>query len=235
MSTNRILIIEDDPSIRDLLQLLLESRGFTDLTLAETGETGLRYALEKTFDLVLLDLTLPGMDGLEVCRRMREIKQNARVPIIILTARDTESDVVVGLEMGAVDYITKPFNNQTLIARIRAQLRRTQELESAPKTGSGDGKTLESHGVCVDLTQHLVSVQGEPVSLTLTEFDLLVLLIRRPGRVWSRAEIVMELRGEELFEMDRTIDVQVANLRKKLGDCGNCVETVRGVGYRWKY
>lgn len=235
MSTSRLLIIEDDPSIRDMLQLLLESRGFADLTFAETGETGLRYALEKTFDLVLLDLTLPGMDGLEVCRRMREIKQNAHVPIIILTARDTESDVVVGLEMGAVDYITKPFNNQTLIARIRAHLRRTQELESAPKPVSVEGKIIESHGVTVNLTQHLVSIQGESIPLTLTEFDLLVLLIRRPGRVWSRAEIVMELRGEELFEMDRTVDVQVANLRKKLGDCGDYVETVRGVGYRWKY
>ena len=130
MSAERILIIEDDPSIREVLEMLLQARGFQTIT-AENGETGLKRIEEKDPDLVLLDLTLPGMDGLEVCRRIREIPGKAKLPVIMLTARSEESDVVVGLEMGAVDYVTKPFNNQMLIARIRAQLRRTKELETA--------------------------------------------------------------------------------------------------------
>ena len=164
----------------------------------------------------------------------------------MLTARSEESDVVVGLEMGAVDYVTKPFNNQMLIARIRAQLRRTKELETASQPEKiflaedanepePEEEILSQHGVTLNLTQRTAAFHEAPLDLTFTEFELLAILIRRPGRVWSRTDIAFKLRGDDYLSMDRSIDVQVANLRKKLGEAGKFIETVRGVGYRWKY
>ena len=242
MGAEKILIVEDDVSIREILSLLLETRGFSQVEAVGTGKAALERASETAFDLVLLDLTLPDVDGLDVCRRLRSTPLNATTPTIMLTARGEETDVVVGLEAGAVDYVVKPFNNQTLLARIRAQLRRTQELApvdgGAPNGEPGDAPSkpdVERDGLSVFVAERLVlRSDGAALDLTPTEFDLLVLLIKTPGRVWSRYEIAQKIRGDDYIAFDRAIDVQIANLRKKLGPASGCVETARGVGYRWK-
>lgn len=250
MGAEKILIVEDDVSIREILSLLLETRGFSQVEAVGTGTAALERASETPFDLILLDLTLPDVDGLDVCRRLRSSSLNATTPTIMLTARGEETDVVVGLEAGAVDYVVKPFNNQTLLARIRAQLRRTQELAvdpAASATGSGtngDGgddspkPDVERDGLSIFVAERLVlraDADGTAtLDLTPTEFDLLLLLVRSPGRVWARYEIARKIRGDDYVAFDRAIDVQIANLRKKLGSASGCVETARGVGYRWK-
>lgn len=248
MGAEKILIVEDDASIREILSLLLETRGFSQVEAVGTGTAALERASEMPFDLILLDLTLPDVDGLDVCRRLRTTPLNATTPTIMLTARGEETDVVVGLEAGAVDYVVKPFNNQTLLARIRAQLRRTQELASngdalngnANGSGSPDADApskpdVERDGLSIFVAERLVlRSDGASLDLTPTEFDLLVLLIRTPGRIWSRYEIAQKIRGDDYIAFDRAIDVQIANLRKKLGSASGCVETARGVGYRWK-
>lgn len=248
MGAEKILIVEDDASIREILSLLLETRGFSQVEAVGTGTAALERASETPFDLILLDLTLPDVDGLDVCRRLRSTPLNATTPAIMLTARGEETDVVVGLEAGAVDYVVKPFNNQTLLARIRAQLRRTQELASnadaangsANGSGSPDADApakpdVERDGLSIFVAERLVlRSDGASLDLTPTEFELLVLLIRAPGRIWSRYEIAQKIRGDDYIAFDRAIDVQIANLRKKLGPASGCVETARGVGYRWK-
>ncbi len=244
MGAEKILIVEDDASIREILSLLLETRGFSQVEAVGTGTAALERASETAFDLVLLDLTLPDVDGLDVCRRLRTTALNATTPTIMLTARGEETDVVVGLEAGAVDYVVKPFNNQTLLARIRAQLRRTQELAPTADAANGtDGAPgdapskpdVERDGLSVFVAERLVlRSDGASLDLTPTEFELLVLLIKTPGRVWSRYEIAQKIRGDDYIAFDRAIDVQIANLRKKLGPASGCVETARGVGYRWK-
>ncbi len=248
MGAEKILIVEDDASIRDVLSLLLETRGFSQVEAVGTGTAALNRASETPFDLILLDLTLPDVDGLDVCRRLRTTPLNATTPTIMLTARGEETDVVVGLEAGAVDYVVKPFNNQTLLARIRAQLRRTQELATnadasngnANGSGSPDAAAppkpdVERDGLSIFVAERLVlRSDGASLDLTPTEFELLVLLIRAPGRIWSRYEIAQKIRGDDYIAFDRAIDVQIANLRKKLGSASGCVETARGVGYRWK-
>lgn len=247
MGAEKILIVEDDASIREILTLLLESRGFSQVEAVGTGTAALERASETPFDLILLDLTLPDVDGLDVCRRLRTTPFNATTPTIMLTARGEETDVVVGLEAGAVDYVAKPFNNQTLLARIRAQLRRTQELASnadasggknganAPDADAPPKPDVERDGLSIFAAERLVlRSDGASLDLTPTEFDLLLLLIRAPGRIWSRYEIAQKIRGDDYIAFDRAIDVQIANLRKKLGSASGCVETARGVGYRWK-
>lgn len=244
MGAEKILIVEDDASIREILSLLLESRGFSQVEAVGTGTAALERASETPFDLILLDLTLPDVDGLDVCRRLRTTPLNATTPAIMLTARGEETDVVVGLEAGAVDYVVKPFNNQTLLARIRAQLRRTQELVSNADASNGSGSPdadappkpdVERDGLSIFVAERLVlRSDGASLDLTPTEFDLLLLLIRAPGRIWSRYEIAQKIRGDDYIAFDRAIDVQIANLRKKLGPASGCVETARGVGYRWK-
>ena len=244
MGAEKILIVEDDASIREILSLLLETRGFSGVEAVGTGTAALERASETAFDLVLLDLTLPDVDGLDVCRRLRSTPLNATTPTIMLTARGEETDVVVGLEAGAVDYVVKPFNNQTLLARIRAQLRRTQELAPNADASSGtNGETadappkpdVERDGLSIFVAERLVlRSDGASLDLTPTEFDLLVLLMKAPGRIWSRYEIAQKIRGDDYIAFDRAIDVQIANLRKKLGPASGCVETARGVGYRWK-
>ena len=248
MGAEKILIVEDDASIREILSLLLETRGFSQVEAVGTGTAALERASQTPFDLILLDLTLPDVDGLDVCRRLRSTPLNATTPAIMLTARGEETDVVVGLEAGAVDYVVKPFNNQTLLARIRAQLRRTQELASSAdaSNGSANGSgspdadappkpDVERDGLSIFVAERLVlRSDGASLDLTPTEFELLVLLIRTPGRIWSRYEIAQKIRGDDYIAFDRAIDVQIANLRKKLGPASGCVETARGVGYRWK-
>jgi two-component system alkaline phosphatase synthesis response regulator PhoP len=222
-----ILVVEDEKDIAELLGYNLKRDGF-QVRLADTGEKALAQALKNPPDLVLLDLMLPGIDGREVCRRLRANEATAMIPIVILTARSEESDVVAGLELGADDYITKPFSPRVLMARVRSVLRR----RTAPVEESQDHIRLQE--LEIDLARHQVHCGGQPVELSATEFDLLVLLARRPGWVFSRSQIIAGVRGEDYPVTERAVDVQVLGLRRKLGPCGQAIQTVRGVGYRFR-
>jgi DNA-binding response OmpR family regulator len=226
MPKTTLLVIEDDPDIVELLRYNLEREGFRVLV-ATDGEHGLADATKQQPDLVLLDLMLPGLDGLEVCRRLRTHDATRGIPVLILTAKGEETDVVIGLEMGADDYLTKPFSPRELLARVRALLRRAQRGAEEP------GRTrIELHGLVLDSTRHEVLNGGGPVPLTRAEFRLLWTLAQRPGRVYSRNELVDEITAGEAVIIDRNVDVHVSSIRKKLGDAGRCIATVRGVGYK---
>jgi len=223
----QILIIEDERDIYELLRFRLEKEGFA-VTYAATGEAGVKVATETPPDLVLLDLMLPGMDGLEACRALRAHPRSKQVPIIMLTAKDEDMDVVTGLEVGADDYITKPFSPRVVVARVRAVMRRRSE-GAAPET-----EVLQRGAIRIDPGRHRVEADGEAIALTATEFLLLHVLARRPGWVFSRSQLIDEMRGGEVVITDRAVDVQVVGLRKKLGAHGELIETVRGVGYRFR-
>lgn len=227
MAKGTILVIEDETDILGLIRHHLERDQFRVVG-AGSGEDGVRIARREPPDLVLLDLMLPGMDGLEVCRVLRSDPATRQVPIVMLTARTEESDVVAGLELGADDYITKPFRPRVLVARLRAVLRRrdTEAAESA--------ESIVYKDLVVDTTRHEVTVAGAPIALTLTEFKILAFFVRYPGRVFSRYQILDGIQGQDAFVLDRTIDVHVAALRRKLGTFGANIQTVRGVGYRLK-
>jgi two-component system alkaline phosphatase synthesis response regulator PhoP len=229
MSRETILVIEDDDDILELLSYNLEREGFAVLR-AETGEAGLQVLADTEPDLILLDLMLPQMDGLEVCRQVRADKQRQTIPIIMITAKGEESDVVVGLELGADDYVAKPFKPRELLARVRAVLRRGRHQEDAQDAA----KTLTVAGIKIDPGRYLVSVDGQVVELTFTEFQVLHTLARRPGWVFTRYQIVDAVRGSDYPVTDRSVDVQIVGLRKKLGSHAKCIETVRGVGYRFR-
>lgn len=221
----RILVVEDEKDIVDLIAYNLEREGFRVDT-ALSGEEGLRKARTESPDLIVLDIMLPEMNGIDVCRALRTDHQTDKIPIIMLTARNEDIDVVTGLEVGADDYITKPFSPRVLIARIRSVIRRCQE------TAESDSESVSVGELSVDQGKRQVMVAGEMVELTHTEFELLFVLMSRPGWVFSRTQLIDSLRDGQLVITDRAIDVQVANLRKKLGACGHYVQTVRGVGYR---
>jgi two-component system phosphate regulon response regulator PhoB len=198
------------------------------VTSRTTGEEGLREAREASPDLVVLDLMLPGIDGMEVCRRLRKDPATARIPVVMLTAKGEEADIVGGLEMGADDYVTKPFSQKVLSARIKTVLRRReQEAREA-------AAPIRIHEVVIHPGRNEVLVADESVELTYTEFRVLSLLASRPGWVFSRTQIVDAVRGEGYAVTDRAVDVQIVGLRKKLGECGRYIETVRGVGYRFR-
>jgi two-component system, OmpR family, alkaline phosphatase synthesis response regulator PhoP len=222
-----ILIVEDEKDILELLRHNLEKERFRVLT-SGTGEEGLKLARREHPDLVLLDLMLPGIDGLEVCRTLRSDTETRRIPIVMLTARSEDADVVAGLELGADDYITKPFQPRVLLARLRAVLRRLDESAEAA------GETIHRGELLIDTARHDVRLKGKSVPLTLTEFRILSHLARHPGRVFSRYQILDGIQGQDSFVLDRTIDVHIAALRRKLGVFGERIETVRGVGYRMK-
>ncbi|MCG3182310.1 MAG: Phosphate regulon transcriptional regulatory protein PhoB [Planctomycetes bacterium] len=224
----RILIIEDEPDIIEVLKYNLEKNHFS-VASAASGEAGLKAAGELLPDLVLLDLMLPGIDGLEVCRRLRDDQRTRDIPVVMLTAKGTESDVVVGLTLGADDYIVKPFNTSELMARIKAVLRRTE-----PREGEAQGEILTSGPLRVDLSKHVASLDGAPIELTLSEFKLLTFLMKKKGRVFTRDQLLDAVVGPDVFVTARNIDVHVAALRKKLGKYGGCIITVRGVGYRFE-
>ncbi len=227
-----ILIVEDEKDISALLEFNLTREGYR-VSVAWTGEDGLKAARTEQPDLVILDLMLPGIGGMDVCRKLKSDPLTSAIRIIMLTARDSEVDVVAGLESGADDYITKPFSPRVVIARARAALRRREG--GAVEGGEVEGGEVLTLGVLtIDTGRHQVLVDGSPIQLTLTEFQLLAIMARKRGWVFSRYQLVDALRGEDYIVTDRAIDVQIANLRKKLGPSGDYVETVRGIGYRVK-
>ena len=220
-----ILIIEDDADIAESLHYNLKREGFRPVV-AESGEKGLRLALDEKSapSLIILDLMLPGMSGMELCRRFRRETQTENTPIIMLTAKAAEGDKILGLETGADDYIVKPFSIKEVIARIRAVLRRA-EKEEAPK--------YEDEKLAVDFADMRVTCGGTSVKLTRKEFALLEHLIKNAGRVASRQQLLDNVWGYSYFGDTRTLDVHIRRLRQKLDDCGTCIETVVGVGYRF--
>lgn len=221
----RILVIEDEPEIREVISYNLSKAGYRVIAVA-TGEEGLKSVQSQPPDLVVLDLMLPGIYGLDVCRQISSDVRTSGIPIIIVTARTEESDVITGLEVGADDYVTKPFSPRILVARIRARLREKTEEPDKFK------KKISLKRISMDRGRHSVEVDGTPVMLTPTEFKLLWMLAKNPGLVFSRYEIVNAVRGDDAIVTDRSVDVQIVGLRKKLGSCADSIETVRGVGYR---
>jgi two-component system alkaline phosphatase synthesis response regulator PhoP len=225
-----ILIVEDDEHIQQLVGYNLIKAGFL-VEYGDSGEQALEKIKNQTPDLVLLDLMLPGMDGKELCRILRTDSQLTDLPIIMLTAKGEESDIITGLDLGADDYITKPFSPKILISRVKAVLRRKAK-ESAPQTDDSSG-VIKIYELVIDPGRYEVKIAGESVSLTPTEFGILKLLAKRPGWVFSRQQIIDAVRGYDYLVTPRTIDVQMFSLRKKLGDTGKKIETVRGIGYRF--
>ena len=227
MAKQKILAVDDEEDILELLRFNLTQEGFA-VVCASSGEGALKSALSNRPDLILLDLMLPGMDGLEVTRRLKSDASTKEIPVIMVTAKGEEADIVTGLEVGAEDYITKPFSRKVLIARVRAVLRRKA---SAP---ADDQEVVAVHDLVIHPGRREVLVKGKPMVLTFTEFGILNFLARRPGWVFTRSQIVDAVKGDEYFVTDRAVDVQIVGLRKKLGSAAKAIETVRGVGYRFK-
>lgn len=231
MSGKQILIIEDEDDIAEVLSYNLTREGFVTTRVA-TGEEGLDKVRDYSPDLVLLDLMLPGVDGLEVCRQMRYDVATRDIPVIMLTAKSEDMDVVTGFEVGANDYVSKPFSPKVLIARIRALLRRNTGAEKGePKN---ENRTIHVHELKMDPGRQEVIVRNKNLKLTYTEFKVLYFLASKPGWVYSRSEIVSAVHGDDYPVTDRAMDVLVVGLRKKLGDFSDYIETVRGVGYRFR-
>lgn len=232
----RILVVEDEHDLNDLLAKQLRQEGH-DVDQAFDGEMGLSMAVARSPDLVVLDWMLPKLDGLTVCRRIRE---RSVVPILMLTARGEEADIVLGLEVGADDYLTKPFRMREFLARVRALLRRiTFESAGEPATPAGgadsdDTITVGDGVIVLSVSMRTVMVRGEEIDLTPKEFDLLTLLVRHPGRAFSREYLLERVWGDDTFVTDRTVDTHVQRLRKKLGDEADLIRTVWGIGYKFQ-
>jgi len=221
--SEKIAIIEDEADLQEVLQYNLTREGFQVCT-ASNGEEGLQMIKREAPQLILLDLMLPGLDGLEVCRRLKEDSGVRSVPIIMVTAKGEESDIVLGLGLGADDYVIKPFSPRELLGRVKAVLRR-----GPLKDDSGAPERICRGPVVVDSARHEVQIDGEPVSFTLTEFGIVQLMLTNPGRVLTREQILRNVAGEEVYVVDRTVDVHVRKLSEKLGRA--YIETVKGVGY----
>jgi two-component system phosphate regulon response regulator PhoB len=228
MSKKKVIVIEDDADIRNLIRHNLTRDGY-EVATAENGEEGLRLARKNTYDLAILDLMLPGMHGLDVCRAIREDEKLRSTGILIVTAKDEEADIVTGLELGADDYLVKPFSVRVLTARVRAVLRRLSDIPA-----DADDKPIVIATLKIDIRRHEVHVSGKKIDLTLAEFRILENLAKQPGRVLTRNQLLDVALGQDHYVLDRTIDVHVSALRRKLGDAAEMVETVRGVGYRLK-
>lgn len=223
----KILIVEDEEDVAELLRFNLQKNGYLT-EIAGTGTQGLHKAQTQLPDVVLLDLMLPEMDGLEICKHLKKDPTTSEIPVIMLTAKGSEEDIVKGLEMGADDYITKPFSPKVLMARLKTVLRRRK------MAAEGEPSTLKIFDIEIDSTRHRVLVGGRQVKLTATEFGLLKFLASRPGWVFTRYQIVDAVHGADYPVTDRSVDVQIVGLRKKLGDAGRYIETVRGIGYRFQ-
>lgn len=226
---NRILAVDDEEDIVELVRYNLEREGFETLS-AFSGKEALEIISKKRPDLIVLDLMLPDVDGLEITRILKRDDDLRMIPIIMLTAKGEEADIVVGLELGADDYIVKPFSPRILLARVRSVLRR----RSSGEAQEGKSESLKIHGIEIHMGRHQVFVSGNPIDLTFSEFQILAFLAKRPGWVFTRSQIVDAVRGDNYPVTERSVDVQVVGLRRKLGDFGEYIETVRGVGYRFK-
>ena len=231
MSKPNILVVEDDPDIQQLVTYNLIKAGM-HVTCTENGENALLVLDKERVDAIILDLMLPGKNGLEICRILREQEQTRSIPIIILTAKSEEDDIVAGLEIGADDYVTKPFSPKVLIARLQVLLRRNLDNEEPNKNPSS--QSISIHGLTIHPGRHEVSIEGKLVELTGTEFTILHQLAGKPGWVFTRQQIIDHIRGYDYLITPRAVDVQIFGLRKKLGSAGHLVETVRGIGYRIK-
>ena len=229
MPKERILVVEDEEDILELVRYNLSREGYQVICVT-SGEEVLKKTESEALDLIVLDLMLPGIDGLEVTKILKNDSKTQGIPIVMLTAKGDEADIVTGLELGADDYITKPFSPRILIARIRAILRRKTTKASMDE----DTSIIQIHELKIHPGRRDVSINGESVELTYTEFQVLYYLARRPGWVFTRFQIVDAVRGDDYPVTDRSVDVQIVGLRKKLGACGKYIETVRGVGYRFK-
>jgi DNA-binding response OmpR family regulator len=226
-----ILVVDDEKDLVDLIAYNLQRNGYGVLS-AHNGNDALEIAQRERPDLVVLDLMLPGVDGTEVARRLKADSRTASVPIVMLTAKGEETDVVVGLTLGADDYVTKPFSMKILLARLSTVLRRAEQAAAGAAAGAGEGGLLKAGPLTIDTAKHEVLVNGEPVRLTLTEFKLLTALVAARGRVLTRDQLMDKAMGADVFVTDRAIDVHVTSIRKKLGSANWLVRTVRGVGYR---
>lgn len=228
-----ILIIEDEPEIAELMRFHLEREGF-NVRIIASGRLALAAVEKESPDLLLLDLMLPDLDGLEVCRRLKFRETTRHIPIMIVSAKGEESDVVAGLELGADDYVTKPFSPKVLIARVKRILRRQNDepVAASDVMSDGDIMSLLDGALTIDTGRHVVRVHGKPVELTVTEFGILEFLANHPGFVRTRDQIISAVHGETVVLSSRTVDVHVTALRRKLGDLGPMLQTVRGVGYR---
>ena len=226
-SKGLILVVDDESDILELIQFNLEREGYSIIG-CESGEEAIEQLKISRPDLIILDLMLPGIDGYEVAKEVRSHSETKDIPIIMLTAKGEESDEVIGLELGADDYITKPFSPRILSARVKAIFRR-----KAKKTENTEG-TIIIDEMSIDPVRFEVKISGKPLKLTYTEFSLLNYLAKKPGWVFSRYQIVDALKGEDYVVTERSVDVQVVGLRKKLGEYGSLIETVRGVGYRFR-
>jgi DNA-binding response OmpR family regulator len=227
MAKPNILVVDDEEDILELVRYNLSREGFPVLC-ATTGEEAMQTTASGQVDLMVLDLLLPGIDGLEVTRRIKNDARLRHIPIVMLTAKGEEADVVTGLELGADDYVVKPFSPKILIARVKAVIRR---MSSGP---TPDDEILRVHDLVIHPGRREVQASAERIDLTFTEFQILAYLARRPGWVFTRSQIVDAIRGDDYPVTDRSVDVQIVGLRKKLGSLGHYVETVRGVGYRFK-
>lgn len=225
MTKKQILIIEDEEDILALLHYNLSKNNY-DVISTTSGKEGLKLATTESTDLIILDLMLPEIGGIDICKELRRQDETSQVPIIMLTAKGEEADIVAGLESGADDYVTKPFSTNVLLARISTVLRRV------PTTS--ENEYFEIHNLMVNVGKNEVTIDDNPVDLTRTEFLLLKLLVSHPGWVYTRSQIMDAVRGEDYAVTERAVDVQVVGLRKKLGTKGELIETVRGVGYRMK-
>jgi two-component system, OmpR family, alkaline phosphatase synthesis response regulator PhoP len=224
MAKSTVLVVDDEEDIRELVELNLSREGYSVLP-CQTGEQALEQAASRLPDVIILDLMLPGMDGLEVCRRLKADERTRQIAVVMLTAKGEESDIVTGLELGADDYVTKPFSGKVLAARVRRLLRRQ-------KGEADEREVVKIHNLTIDPSRYEVTADGKAVALTLTEFNILHTLARRPGRVFTRYQIVDAIHGNDYLVTDRAIDVQIVSLRKKLGRSAKYIDTVRGVGYR---
>ncbi len=231
MPKKTILVVEDEEDIQQLVSFNLIKEDFFVLC-ADDGDECLEKFCQEHVDLIILDIMLPGKSGLDVCRLIREDPRGSAIPIIILTAKSEEDDIVKGLESGADDYITKPFSPKVLVARVKAHLRRKEGLEKIQ--GPKKSKIILPMGLVLDLDLHQVTINGAKIEFTISEYNILKFLAMHPERVFSRQQIIDEIRGSGYEVTARAVDVQIHGLRKKLGKAGCLIETVRGVGYRLK-
>lgn len=225
--SSQVLVIEDDADISELVQYNLERQGYK-VHVSGDGEHGLATALQLQPTMIVLDIMLPGISGLKVCQQLKENPKTVDIPIVMLSAKGEESDIVTGLELGADDYITKPFSPNELIARIKSVLRRSQ------RTAPVSTDVIEAGPVRIDSARHEVSINGAPMTFTLAEFNVLKTLVSKPGRVFTRDQLLEKISGGDTYLIDRNVDVHVRAIRKKLGDMADLILTIRGVGYKCK-